>query len=48
MQDMCTVCAKHTIGSKIVLDTPDGTPTFEAQLEDCFGLFEDSANIDAR
>ena len=24
--DMCTVCAKHTIGSKIVLDAPDGTP----------------------
>jgi hypothetical protein len=26
VQDRCTVCAKHTIGSKIVLDTPDGTP----------------------
>jgi hypothetical protein len=22
----CTVCAEHTIGSKIVLDAPDGTP----------------------
>jgi hypothetical protein len=24
-QDRCTVCAKHTIGSKIILDVPDGT-----------------------
>ena len=23
---MCTVCAKRTIGSDIVLDAPDGTP----------------------
>jgi hypothetical protein len=26
MQDRCTVCAKHTIGLEIVLDTPNGTP----------------------
>jgi hypothetical protein len=26
MQDSCSVCAVRTIGSKIVLDTPDGTP----------------------
>jgi hypothetical protein len=25
-QDRCTVCAKHTIGSEIVLDAPGGTP----------------------
>ena len=24
--DWCTVCAKRTIGSDIVLDAPDGTP----------------------
>jgi hypothetical protein len=24
-QDRCIVCAKHTIGSKIILDAPDGT-----------------------
>jgi hypothetical protein len=24
-QDRCTVCAKHTIGSEIVLGKPDGT-----------------------
>jgi hypothetical protein len=26
MQDRLTVCIEHTIGSKIVLDAPDGTP----------------------
>jgi hypothetical protein len=26
VQDSVTVRTKHTIGSKIVLDTPDGTP----------------------
>ena len=26
MQDRCTVCAKRTIGSEIVLVIPDGTP----------------------
>jgi hypothetical protein len=25
VQDRCTVCAKHTISSEIVLDAPDGT-----------------------
>ena len=27
VQDRCTVCAKHTIGSDIILDAPDGTPS---------------------
>jgi hypothetical protein len=26
VQDRCMVCAKHTIGSKIILHAPDGTP----------------------
>jgi hypothetical protein len=26
VQDRCTVCAKHTVGSEIVLDAPNGTP----------------------
>jgi hypothetical protein len=26
VQDSCTVCAKTTIGSGIILDAPDGTP----------------------
>jgi hypothetical protein len=25
-QDRCMVCAKHTIGSEIILDALDGTP----------------------
>jgi hypothetical protein len=27
VQDRCTICAKHTVGSEIVLDTADGTPS---------------------
>ena len=26
-QDRCTVCVKRTIGSEIILDAPDGTPS---------------------
>jgi hypothetical protein len=26
VQDMCTVCAKRTIGTEIILDAPDSTP----------------------
>ena len=26
VQDRCTVGVEHTIGSEIILDTPDGTP----------------------
>jgi hypothetical protein len=26
VQDSCTICAEHTIGSEIVLDAPSGTP----------------------
>jgi hypothetical protein len=25
VQDRCTVCTEYTIGSKIILDAPDGT-----------------------
>jgi hypothetical protein len=25
-QDRCTICAECTIGSKIILDAPNGTP----------------------
>jgi hypothetical protein len=27
VQDRCTVNAKHTIGSEIILNEPDGTPS---------------------
>jgi hypothetical protein len=26
VQDRCTVYAKHTLGSEIILNTPDGSP----------------------
>jgi hypothetical protein len=48
VQVRCTVCAKHTIASEIVLDAPDGLLCYEVQLEARFGLFGDSANFDAR
>jgi hypothetical protein len=47
-QDRCMVCAKHTIGSKIVLDAPDVLRGDEAQVEAHFSPFGDSANLDAR
>ena len=40
------VCAKHTIGSEIVLDTPDGLLGDEAEVEAHFDPFGDSANLD--
>ena len=48
VQDRCTVCAKHTIGSEIILDTPEVLLGDEAQVEAYFGLFGDSANLDSR
>jgi hypothetical protein len=47
-QDRCTVCTDHTIGIEIVLDALDGTPRDEAQVEARFGMFVDSATLDAR
>jgi hypothetical protein len=44
--DRCTICAKLPIGSEIILDTLDSTPTSEAQVEACFGPFGDSATQD--
>ena len=41
-QDRCTVCAEHTTGSKIVLDTPDRTLGDVGQVESHFGPFGDS------
>jgi hypothetical protein len=26
VHDRCTICAKHTIGSEVILDAPYGTP----------------------
>ena len=46
-QDRCAVCGEHSIDSKIILDAPDGTPAYEAQVDARFGPFGDTANIDA-
>ena len=48
VQDRSTICAKHTIGSEIVLDAPDGTIVDGAQVEARFGPFGDIANPNAR
>jgi hypothetical protein len=26
VQDKCTICVKHTVGTEIILDSLDGTP----------------------
>ena len=48
VQDRCTVCAKRTIGSEIILDALDGTTGDEAQVGARFGPFGEIANLDAR
>ena len=47
-QDRSTVCAKRTIGSKTFWMHPMVLLCDEAQVEARFGLFGDSANLDAR
>jgi hypothetical protein len=47
-QDRGTVCAKCTIGSKIALGAPDGTPRSVDQVEHRFCWFGDSVNLDVR
>ena len=46
--DRSTVCANHTIGSETVWMHPMVRIGDEAQVEAHFGLFGDSANLDAR
>ena len=49
MQDMCTVYARHTIGSKIILDThPIELLGDLGQVESRFFPFGDSVSISAR
>ena len=48
VQDRCTVCAKRTIGSEIILTHPLVLLGDEAQVKARFGPFGDSANLDAR
>jgi hypothetical protein len=44
----CMVCAKPIIGSKIVLDAPDGIQYDVGRGESCFGLFGDCVSVSAR
>ena len=48
VQDRCTVCAKRTIGSEIILDTMMELLCDEAQVDARFILFGDSDKLDAR
>ena len=48
VEQRCTVCAKHTIGSDIVFNAPMVLLGYEAQVEAPFTPFGDSANLDAR
>jgi hypothetical protein len=47
VHDMCIVCAKHTVGSGIILDPSVILLGDVAQVEACFGLLGDSANLDS-
>jgi hypothetical protein len=46
-QDSCAVCVKCTIGSKIILNTPDGTPRRVGHVESRFSPFGDSVSVGA-
>ena len=48
VQDWCTVCCKHTVAQKSFWMLQMVLLGDEAQVEACFGLFGDSANLDSR
>ena len=48
VQDRCTLCAKQTRGSEIILDVLDGTLGDVGQGEARFSPFVDSVSLDAR
>ena len=48
VQDRCTVCAKHAMAQKSFWPHPMVLLGDKAQVEACFDLFGDSANLDAR
>ena len=48
VQDRCTVCAKRTIGLETILDGLMVLLGDEAQVQAHFGVFRDSASLDAR
>ena len=48
VQDRCTVCAKRSIGLETILDALMVLLGDEAQVQAHFGVFRDSASLDAR
>jgi hypothetical protein len=48
VQVRCMICARRTVGSKIVLVTLDVPLGDEAQVEARYGPFGHSANLDAK
>ena len=48
VQDRCTVCTNYTIGSKNVLDAPNGILGYVGPVESCFGPFGDGVSVGAR
>jgi hypothetical protein len=48
VQDNCTVCAKDTTGSEIILDAPMVLLGDDAQVEARYGPIGDGAKLDAR
>jgi hypothetical protein len=48
MQDWCVVCAKHAIGSEILLGRPDELLGDVGQMKAHFGFFGNNANLNAR
>ena len=48
VQDRCTICAKRTIGLETVFDALMVLLGDEAQVQSHFGVFRDSASLDAR
>jgi hypothetical protein len=41
-------CADRTIGSEIILDAPEGTPSDVGHVKSHFGLFGDGVSVSAR
>jgi hypothetical protein len=46
--DRCMVWVERTIGSEIVLNTPDGSPRDIGHVESGFSPFGDSVSVSAR
>jgi hypothetical protein len=48
VQDRCMVYTERTIGSEIILDTPDLTPRWLGHVKSSFGLFGDGVSVSVR